>query len=101
MDTDDNIMNTNNLLQDLDMSGTPEALPSPDHDIAVANTPATPFFPPNHPFAQQQAWGQRRRSGAISSGESGSKPVISMGFRADCDKCREKVPGHYSHMLKV
>ncbi|KAL4900505.1 hypothetical protein BDW74DRAFT_161530 [Aspergillus multicolor] len=24
---------------------------------------------------------------------------FSMGYRADCDKCRRKVPGHYSHII--
>lgn len=28
------------------------------------------------------------------------KVLISMGFRADCDKCRRKVPGHYSHIIR-
>ncbi|BCS24635.1 uncharacterized protein APUU_41079A [Aspergillus puulaauensis] len=27
------------------------------------------------------------------------KPGFSMGYRADCDKCRRKVPGHYSHII--
>lgn len=26
---------------------------------------------------------------------------FSMGFRADCDKCRMKVPGHFSHIITV
>jgi hypothetical protein len=26
------------------------------------------------------------------------KPVLVMGYRADCDKCRRRVPGHYSHI---
>ena len=25
-------------------------------------------------------------------------PAFSMGFRADCDKCVARVPGHYSHL---
>ncbi|KAE8138742.1 hypothetical protein BDV38DRAFT_243707 [Aspergillus pseudotamarii] len=27
------------------------------------------------------------------------KITISMGYRADCEKCRCKVPGHYSHII--
>lgn len=27
------------------------------------------------------------------------KPGFSMGYRADCDKCRSRVPGHYSHII--
>ncbi|KAL4821685.1 hypothetical protein BDW67DRAFT_149308 [Aspergillus spinulosporus] len=26
--------------------------------------------------------------------------VFSMGYRADCDRCRNRVPGHYSHILQ-
>ncbi|KAH0542825.1 hypothetical protein FGG08_002779 [Glutinoglossum americanum] len=29
------------------------------------------------------------------------KLVISMGYRADCEKCRDMVPGHYSHFIRV
>ncbi|KAJ5092115.1 hypothetical protein NUU61_006985 [Penicillium alfredii] len=28
------------------------------------------------------------------------KPALVMGYRADCDKCRHKVPGHYSHIIR-
>ncbi|OCK78715.1 hypothetical protein K432DRAFT_356302 [Lepidopterella palustris CBS 459.81] len=36
----------------------------------------------------------RARSGAITD-----KRKFSMGYREDCDKCRARVPGHYSHFL--
>ncbi|KZF22888.1 hypothetical protein L228DRAFT_268266 [Xylona heveae TC161] len=29
-----------------------------------------------------------------------SKLVFSMGFRADCEKCLMRVPGHYSHVYR-
>ncbi|KAI9866928.1 MAG: hypothetical protein M1813_000325 [Trichoglossum hirsutum] len=29
------------------------------------------------------------------------KMVFSMGYRADCEKCRDMVPGHYSHFVKT
>lgn len=32
-------------------------------------------------------------------GKGGSKPRVSMGFRADCEKCIQRVPGHYMHIL--
>ncbi|KAI9804836.1 MAG: hypothetical protein M1825_001204 [Sarcosagium campestre] len=28
------------------------------------------------------------------------KPTLTMGYRADCEKCRAKVPGHYSHLTR-
>lgn len=50
----------------------------------------------------------RARSGALSSGASreatpnasgGGRKGFSMGFRADCEKCRLRVPGHMNHFL--
>jgi hypothetical protein len=29
----------------------------------------------------------------------GMKRSFSMGYRADCEKCRMKVPGHFSHII--
>ncbi|KAL9127814.1 MAG: hypothetical protein Q9217_003374 [Psora testacea] len=29
------------------------------------------------------------------------KPMFSMGFRADCDMCRNQVPGHYNHIFRA
>ncbi|KAA8576853.1 hypothetical protein EYC84_006899 [Monilinia fructicola] len=29
----------------------------------------------------------------------GTKRSFSMGYRADCEKCRNKVPGHFSHII--
>ena len=28
------------------------------------------------------------------------KPMFSMGFRADCEMCRNRVPGHYNHTFR-
>ena len=28
------------------------------------------------------------------------KTTLAMGYRADCEKCRHKVPGHYSHFIR-
>ncbi|QIW94852.1 hypothetical protein AMS68_000370 [Peltaster fructicola] len=50
----------------------------------------------------------RARSGALSGGDSPmrespgpdglhSRKGFSMGFRADCEKCQQKVPGHMNH----
>jgi hypothetical protein len=36
----------------------------------------------------------RKRSGALSG-----RGRFIMGYRDDCDKCRQRVPGHYSHFL--
>jgi hypothetical protein len=49
--------------------------------------PATMFIVPPTPRG-------RKRSGALT----GMGRFI-MGYRDDCDKCRQRVPGHYSHFL--
>lgn len=29
----------------------------------------------------------------------GMKKTFSIGFRADCEKCQQKVPGHFNHII--
>lgn len=29
----------------------------------------------------------------------GRNARLHMGFRADCEKCQQRVPGHYSHII--
>ncbi|PNS15827.1 hypothetical protein CAC42_4279 [Sphaceloma murrayae] len=41
---------------------------------------------------------QRQRSGAFISSADVAKR-IQFGYRADCEKCRNKVPGHMNHFL--
>jgi hypothetical protein len=46
----------------------------------------------------------RRRSNAIVDGMQNApkgKVSIAMGFRADCEKCKARVPGHWSHVVRV
>jgi len=31
--------------------------------------------------------------------QPGMKKTFSIGYRADCDKCRAKVPGHFNHIV--
>jgi len=39
----------------------------------------------------------RARSGAMTAGTTGKRFV--MGYRDDCEKCRARVPGHFSHII--
>ena len=34
-----------------------------------------------------------------SDTHAGRQARLHMGYRADCDKCRQRVPGHYTHIL--
>jgi hypothetical protein len=51
--------------------------------------------------AIEQAW---RNTGAAAnirgSPSKTGKVMLCMGFRADCDKCRTRVPGHYNHVIR-
>lgn len=45
---------------------------------------------------------RKGRSSISNLGATGStKIMLSMGYRADCEKCRTRVPGHYSHLIRV
>jgi hypothetical protein len=37
--------------------------------------------------------------GGSSGGLQGLRKGFSMGYRSDCEKCRMKVPGHFSHVI--
>lgn len=37
--------------------------------------------------SMESAWTERKKTGGL----------FRMGFRGDCEKCRMRVPGHYSH----
>lgn len=85
-------------------------LPSPiseDEDVSAEmpytlSNPASP-----HPHNERSPWNitpgmQTSTNKNTSSEETGSKKVaFFMGYRADCDKCRQKVPGHYNHIIRA
>lgn len=37
----------------------------------------------------------------IGTTQPRKKTTFFMGYRADCEKCRQKVPGHYSHIIRA
>ncbi|CAI6340495.1 unnamed protein product [Periconia digitata] len=59
---------------------------APDH---MMDTDSSRAYPPTSPSIRG-----RKRSGALTG--SGR---FSMGYREDCERCRLRVPGHYSHFL--
>lgn len=40
-------------------------------------------------------WSNRSRT------STPGKTMLHMGFRADCEKCRARVPGHYNHVIRT
>ena len=41
----------------------------------------------------------RSWTGMGELGGTGTKRTFSMGYRHDCEKCRNKVPGHFNHII--
>ena len=39
-------------------------------------------------------------AGEGTASSKGRKTTLSMGYRADCEKCRTRVPGHYNHVIR-
>ena len=93
---------TGSMLRNLDMGAV-------STDQYMRSTIAVPVTPPDEVAFSGSAWRGSRR-GALDGRVKGlshessvpeGKVIFTMGFRADCEKCRSRVPGHYSHVLRV
>lgn len=70
---------------------------------SCTSPPSTATDPLRRPMASAlinklRSWAQGDRSS--STIPSGGKAVLSMGYRADCQKCVNKVPGHFNHIIR-
>lgn len=76
---------------------------------SITPIPGRPFTPPprfgtgtdfesDTPMQQQQRLSESQIPLPLSP--SGRRLKVSMGFRADCEKCRLRVPGHWMHMVE-
>ncbi|EZF10636.1 hypothetical protein H112_08086 [Trichophyton rubrum D6] len=59
------------------------------------------LLPPTNPEAGafQKCSDLAANHTATSMARPPKKATIAMGFRADCDKCQRREPGHYSHIV--
>ncbi|KAL8715172.1 MAG: hypothetical protein Q9220_001130 [cf. Caloplaca sp. 1 TL-2023] len=57
--------------------------------------------PSNVPFKTNKMWGAGEAAATTIPPIPKGKVTISMGYRADCEKCRMKVPGHYNHFIRA
>ncbi|KAJ5634858.1 hypothetical protein N7528_002700 [Penicillium herquei] len=57
--------------------------------------PTVPEIPMVHPLSPRH----EDEATLVSQAQPRKKPTLIMGYRASCEKCRNKVPGHYSHLL--
>ncbi|KAK8878924.1 hypothetical protein PGQ11_000218 [Apiospora arundinis] len=58
-----------------------------------SSAPATP--------SPRSKYGHQRSKHTLNSWtlQPGMKKSFSIGYRADCDKCRQKIPGHFNHII--
>ena len=78
-------------------------LPSPIREDEVLESPASAsggheIFEPRASslFRKRQTW----PSTLGESGAKAGKTKLSMGFKADCEKCQARIPGHYMHFIR-
>jgi len=71
--------------------GTP-GVESPNGSAMDVESPATPSPKRGHARSKHtiSAW---------TALQPGMKRTFSIGYRADCEKCRSKVPGHFNHII--
>lgn len=80
------------------LAGSRERFPSPISEDEP-HTPTTATGTPQTPEVHVRK--QRARSGAFTSPrDSDTSKKFSMGYREDCEKCRNRVPGHMNHFLR-
>ncbi|KAK9460445.1 uncharacterized protein V1516DRAFT_664844 [Lipomyces oligophaga] len=79
---------------DINLTNSPEPVPSLScldlEDISIEDRPKS------DDGARIRVKDVMPKSGRITG--VACKPSYSMGYRADCPKCRDRVPGHYSHI---
>ncbi|KAJ5915467.1 hypothetical protein N7466_011400 [Penicillium verhagenii] len=69
----------------------PSTLQKQTLEISLLPSP-TPYLPPLGPFPSRA---RPNNTKGIPQG----KAYIAMGYRADCEKCQNRVPGHYNHII--
>ncbi|KAL1922847.1 uncharacterized protein VTP21DRAFT_9223 [Calcarisporiella thermophila] len=88
---------------------SPTALPDsttlPTHvysevdDVIMYDKPPTPT-----PESDLEDAGELREAAPKNTSSAGLKEsgtrIFLMGYRGDCEKCRLRVPGHYSHIIR-
>ncbi|KAL7622602.1 hypothetical protein AAE478_008112 [Parahypoxylon ruwenzoriense] len=75
--------------------------PAPDADSGMMDTDSTsPSSAPATPSPRGK-FGHSRSKHTLNSWtiQPGMKKSFSIGYRADCEKCRMKIPGHFNHII--
>ncbi|KAI1373188.1 hypothetical protein F4677DRAFT_232268 [Hypoxylon crocopeplum] len=76
--------------------------PAPDSDAGMmdTDTASSPSSAPATPSPRGK-FGHSRSKHTLNSWtlQPGMKKSFSIGYRADCEKCRMKIPGHFNHII--
>ncbi|OAR01758.1 hypothetical protein LLEC1_07133 [Akanthomyces lecanii] len=54
---------------------------------------------PDSPNSHRKGHTRSRHTVNTWTWQPGMKRSFSIGYRSDCDKCRDKVPGHFNHII--
>ena len=85
-------------VNDMDIDSAPTPTSAVSADVESETDVTTPSAQSTSHLDAVVVRKQRQRSGAfISSPDVARK--FSMGYREDCEKCRNRVPGHMNHLL--
>ncbi|KAK1754225.1 hypothetical protein QBC47DRAFT_39846 [Echria macrotheca] len=79
-----------------------QSSPSPREDTPGAESQGENAMDVESPATPSPRKGHTRSRHTLNSWTSlqpGMKRSFSIGYRADCDKCRMKVPGHFNHII--
>lgn len=71
----------------------------PERNLSFGHSPVTHGDLGTPATASRPAPNASTRSG--NNNQRPQKLTIAMGFRADCEKCQQRVPGHYSHIIRA
>ncbi|KAI2617850.1 hypothetical protein GGR54DRAFT_607180 [Hypoxylon sp. NC1633] len=76
--------------------------PNPDNDTGMmdADSASSPSSAPATPSPRGK-FGHSRSKHTLNNWtlQPGMKKSFSIGYRADCEKCRMKIPGHFNHII--
>ncbi|KAI0173033.1 hypothetical protein GGR52DRAFT_541660 [Hypoxylon sp. FL1284] len=76
--------------------------PASDGNAGMMDTDngSSPLSAPSTPSPRSK-YGHSRSKHTINSWtlQPGMKKSFSIGYRADCEKCRMKIPGHFNHII--
>lgn len=80
---------------------SPHGMEHPNAMMEDRASPQPPEADGESPMPSPERRGHMRSKHTINSWtwQPGMKKSFSIGYRADCDKCRDKVPGHFNHIV--